>query len=70
MILRNMTMYVISNFICPCCGGSFPLPRMKGQTRNKGHVKDLWCPNCKKIVKTTEIRDRDVYRNMAGEILY
>ena len=60
----------ISNFICPDCGGVFPLPRISGKSRGRGHIKDLWCPRCKKIVKTIEIREKDVYKNMCGEILY
>ena len=53
--------YTISNFICPDCGKAFPLPRPKARRREKGHVKDLYCPFCKKKVKTTELRDIDYY---------
>lgn len=58
----------ISNFICPKCGGTFPLPRAKSMRRNKGHIKDLWCPFCKEIVKTKEVRNIDMYRSMSGKI--
>ena len=60
----------ISLFICPECGGKFPLPRVKSMRREKGHIKDLWCPYCKAVVKTLEIRPKDMYVSMAGEIFY
>ena len=44
----------ISNFICPECGLEFPIPRKIGQQREKGHIKDLYCPICNKIQKFTE----------------
>lgn len=53
--------YSISYFMCTECGKKFPLPRPQSQRREKGHVKDLWCPFCKKMVKTIEIRDNDFY---------
>lgn len=62
--------YEISNFICSECGNSFPLPRQKSWRREKGHIKDLWCPFCKKKVKTIEIRPRDSFKTMSGEVLY
>lgn len=62
--------YEISKFICHECGGEFPLPRQKAKRRNKGHVKDLWCPYCQKTVKTTELRPRDVFRTMDGRVVY
>lgn len=62
--------YEISNFICPECGNSFPLPRAKSMRRERGHIKDLWCPFCKKKVKTIEIRSRDVFKTMSGQIIY
>jgi len=39
----------IEYYICPECGMKFPIPRKK--RREKGHIKDLWCPGCKKIQK-------------------
>lgn len=62
--------FEISQFICPTCGTSFPLPRPKSCRREKGHVKDLWCPYCKMIVKTKEIRSRDIFRTFDGRIIY
>lgn len=62
--------YEISNFICPCCGKSFPIPRAKSMRRGKGHIKDLWCPFCKDRVKTLEIRPKDRYVTMSGDVFY
>lgn len=62
--------FTISNFQCVECGNMFPLPRPKAKSREKGHIKDLWCPCCRKKVKTMEIRFRDTFRTMSGEVLY
>jgi len=39
----------IEYYICPECGLKFPIPRQK--RREKGHIKDLWCVNCRKVQK-------------------
>ena len=62
--------YEISTFLCPECGGAFPLPRPKSMRRGKGHVKDLWCPFCKKTVKTIEIRPRDMFDTLDQSVWY
>lgn len=61
--------YEISNFVCPECGTEFPIPRQKAKRRPEGHIKDLWCPHCKKTQKMIEIRPRDFVKNMSGEII-
>ncbi len=67
MCARN---YSISYFICSECGNIFPLPRRENKKRNKGHIKDLYCIHCNKVVKTTEIRNRDCYIGDNGNIVY
>ncbi len=62
--------FEISEFVCPECGNKFPIPRPKSMRREKKHVKDLWCPFCKKVVKTTEIKPRDRYVTMSGKVFY
>lgn len=62
--------FEISNFVCPECGNKFPLPRPKSMRRGKGHIKDLYCPFCKKVVKTTEIRPRDFVEMYDGSRFY
>ena len=66
MTRRN---YVISNFICSECGITVPLPRNHGRQREHGHCKDMWCPSCMKESKFKEIRYKEFYRSMAGELL-
>lgn len=39
----------IEIYICPECGLKFPIPRER--RREKGHIKDIWCPICKKTQK-------------------
>lgn len=59
----------ISYFVCPECGLEMPLSRVKCLRREKGHIKDLYCPTCKKVQKFKEIRNIDFYKNLDGEIL-
>lgn len=54
--MRN---YTISTFKCPECGAEMYVPRKKGQQRAKGHIKDLYCWRCKKVVKMPEKREFD-----------
>lgn len=58
--------YSISNFICQECGNVFPLPRQTSKQRKNNHIKDLWCPKCKKIVKTVEMKQNNYYESMNG----
>lgn len=51
--------YTISFCICPNCGRSFPVPRFKRKNREKGHIKDIWCPFCQKVEKMREVRNDD-----------
>lgn len=59
----------ISYFVCHECGLEMPLSRVKCLRREKGHIKDLYCPTCKKVQKFKEIRNIDFYKNLDGEIL-
>ena len=76
MVKERMDMYIqknsysISNFICQECGNSFPLPRQNNRKRNKKHIKDLWCPHCKKVVKTIELREDDFFITMDQRKIY
>ena len=47
--------YIISELKCPVCGNNFSVPRRKGKLRPIGHIKDIWCPVCKKTQKFIEI---------------
>ena len=59
-----------SVFICPVCQNKFPLMRNHGNQREKGHIKDLWCPFCKTERKFIEVRHGDVYVDESGRIVY
>jgi len=59
----------LSTFICPECGNTFPLMRNRSRQRERGHVKDIYCPYCHKIQKFTEIRRRDYYV-ADGNVIY
>ena len=60
----------ISTCICQECGSKMTVPREHGNLRKKGHIKDMWCPHCKKETKFLEIRDGDWYYNDDGTIIY
>ena len=49
--------YSVSKLICPECGKAMFVPRKNGRKREIGHIKDVWCPFCKKIQKMTEVRE-------------
>ena len=68
--LMKRQKYVISYFICPECGKSFPLPRKRSKKRDKGHIKDLFCVFCGKVVKTTEVREGDAFVRYDGSVIY
>lgn len=64
---RKHTPYKASRFIGEC-GTMIPLPRMYKQ-REKGHIKDIYCPVCKKVHGFKEIRKNEFYMTMSGEKL-
>ncbi len=51
--------YTISNCMCPQCRNKFPIPRKANRSREKGHIKNIWCPFCKEIVGMKEMRYND-----------
>ena len=56
MKIKNMNK---SDMICPECGKKFPIIRIASKTREKNHIKDLYCPYCKKEQKFLEVRSID-----------
>ena len=46
---------VISYLVCSVCGLEMSVPRIKNQLREKWHVKDMYCPCCKKVSKFIEV---------------
>ena len=61
--------YNISTFVCPDCGTEMPIPRWLGRRREKGHIKDLYCPKCKKIQKFKEFNNKECYKTLDGELI-
>lgn len=59
--MRKQYHMELSMFVCPHCGNTFPLMRYHGKRREKGHIKDIWCPYCKDNRKFLEIRKNDYY---------
>lgn len=55
----NKRLFTISTFKCPECGAEMYVPRKIGHERPKGHIKDLYCWKCKKVMKMQEKREFD-----------
>ena len=62
--------YVQSIFVCKECGMNIPLPRIHGRQREKNHVKDIYCPRCKKVSKFKEVRYKEFFINLDGQVVY
>lgn len=46
-----------SEFYCTCCGSrGIPIARKAGRQREAGHLKKLYCLNCKREVNFAEVR--------------
>lgn len=39
---------ILTNLKCEECGNVFNIPRKRGELRDKGHTKHVWCFKCKK----------------------
>ena len=66
---RDKRCFTISYFHCPDCDKVLTVPRMKYGAREKGHMKDLYCPFCKETKTLKENRYCDYYKNALGEVL-
>ena len=51
----------LSNLVCLECGNIFTIPRRRRKHRCDGHIKDLWCPFCKRVNKHYEIQNIDSF---------
>lgn len=60
----------LSTFVCQECGNRFPLMRNHGKQRERGHIKDLWCPFCRTDRKFIEVRTGDYYVCDNGKVIY
>lgn len=68
--MRKQRYMDLSTFICPECGKTFPIMRPHGKHREKGHIKDIWCPFCKAERKFLEISKKDYYVTATGAVIY
>lgn len=51
-----------SRFFCTKCGQEgIPIRRIKGQERENGHLKRLYCIHCQEVVNHAEIRPTGNY---------
>jgi len=57
--MSNRRNFTISEVYCKECGAMTTVPRGKSKQREKGHIKDLWCIQCRSITKHTERRAMD-----------
>lgn len=48
-----------SDLFCTECGTKMVVPRSKSQTREKGHVKTMFCYKCNKDTIFREVRQKD-----------
>ena len=62
-------MYTTSQFICPKCNHTIPLPRRRQSQRANKHIKDIYCPWCNKVQHTREYKYDQPIRNLAGELI-
>ena len=67
--MRKQRYMDLSMFICPECGNTFPIMRNHGHHRERGHIKDIWCPYCKEDRKFREVRKTD-YVVANGNMIY
>lgn len=68
--LKRVRGLEISDCICTECGTLFPIPRNRGNRRENGHIKDIWCPHCKKITKFKEHKKNQYMMLADGRIMY
>ena len=51
----------MTELLCSNCGEIFPIQRKNGKGHKMNHIKDMYCPFCKKVSKFIELVDRDLY---------
>lgn len=55
-------MEIISTYlICLMCGEITTIQRVKNKQKQKNHIKDMYCPICKKDSKYIELKDKNIY---------
>lgn len=49
--------FIITNLKCTCCGNIWNIPRIRGEMRERGHVKDVWCIICKQVTPHKDFKN-------------
>jgi len=52
-----------TDLICSICGYIQSIQRKKSSQKKELHLKDMYCPLCKKDTKFIELVDKSVYYN-------
>lgn len=53
---------IFSDLICSECGNTFTIPRFTNNLREKYHIKDIYCINCRYVTKHIEVRNLDIIK--------
>lgn len=53
---------------CTSCGNPQQIWRRAGRQKKYGHIKDIYCPYCKKDVKGVEIKNG--YMNIKNDMMW
>lgn len=65
---RNLKDYTISDMYCVRCGNrGIDIPRRKGKARESGHLKKIYCLNCKDETNHVEIIGSYSYEDFIEE---
>ncbi len=59
--MRNKPTYS-SDLICSTCGSIMTISRCTSRSREKYHIKDMYCINCKKTTKFIELGNADIIK--------
>lgn len=62
--MKGMRQISISDFYCKSCNNKISLPRLKHGQREKLHIKNIYCPFCKKQQKFYEVRFFEDYESI------
>lgn len=56
---KRGTNAALSDMYCEHCGFHMIVPRKRSQTREKSHMKTMWCCRCKTEQRFIEVREKD-----------
>lgn len=51
---------VTQELICPQCYNIFSIRRQESNQRKLYHLKDIYCPMCKKVTHHVEVKNKDI----------